>query len=140
MKRISVFLMAAVTGVAVTASTGLNSMAAEEEYVPDVESKILHKAPLPGFEGKEVIVMQFTAPPEFLGEKHYHPGPVYVYVLEGELAVEIEGETKTYMAGDFFPEPVDMAMTPKNPSASGNLKLLVFQINDAGRPMMIKAE
>ena len=52
--------------------------------------KSLHKGALSGVDGKTVIIKHFTVPAGFIGGKHYHPADVFVYVLEGELAVETE--------------------------------------------------
>ena len=114
--------------------------AAEQEYVPTARAKTLHKAPLPGVEGKEVIIKHFAISPEFVGGKHMHPGAVYVYILEGELTVETGGETLTFKAGDLYPEGPEQSMVGRNLSASDDLELLVFQIGDEGKPMMVKVE
>lgn len=37
--------------------------------------------------------------------KHSHGGPVFVYIISGELRVSDEHGTVTYCAGDFFHEP-----------------------------------
>ncbi len=111
-----------------------------EEYIWKAQAKTLHQAPLPGVEGKEMIVKHLAVPPKFVGGKHMHPGPVFVYVLEGELTVELAGKTKTFKAGELYPEDINAAMVGKNLSASDDLELLVFQVGDIGKPMMIKVE
>ncbi len=110
------------------------------EYVSKARVKTLHQAPLPGVEGKEMVVKHFSVPPEFVGGKHMHPGPVFVYVLEGELTVQLENGTKTFKAGELYPEDIGAAMVGKNLSGSKGLELLVFQVGDIGKPMMIKVE
>ena len=60
--------------------------------------------------------------------------------LEGELTVELEDETKTFKAGELYPEALERAMVGKNLSTSDDLELLVFQIGDIGKPMMVKVE
>ena len=87
-----------------------------------------------------MIVKHFAIPPEYVGGKHLHPGPVFVYVLEGVLTVELDGETKTFSAGELYPEDIDSAMIGKNLSGTDDLEILVFQIGDIGKPMMIKVE
>jgi quercetin dioxygenase-like cupin family protein len=114
--------------------------AAEQEYVSKARVKTLYQAPLAGVEGKEVIIKHFQIPPEFVGGKHMHPASVFVYVLEGELTVESEGETLTFKAGELYPEPLQKSMVGKNLSASDDLELIVFQIGDEGKPMMVKVD
>lgn len=113
---------------------------AAEEYVPKAQKKLLHQAPLPGVEGKEIIVVHLGIAPEFIGSKHIHPGPVYVYVLEGELTVELEDGVKTFKAGDLYNEGINAPMIGRNMSKSDDLEILVFQIGDIGKPMMIKVK
>jgi len=111
-----------------------------QEYVSKAQVKTLHQAPLQGVEGKEMIVKHFVVPAKFVGGKHMHPGPVFVYVLEGELTVELADGTKTLKAGELYPEDIGAAMVGKNLSASDDLEFLVFQVGDIGKPMMIKVE
>ena len=116
------------------------AQAGEHEYVSKARVKTLLQEPLAGVEGKEVIIKHFALPPEFAGGKHMHPGSVFVYVLEGEFTVETEGETLTFRAGELYPEPLQRSMLPRNLSASDDLEILVFQIGDVGKPMMVKVE
>ena len=130
------------TTLALGMLTGMASFqaAGAEEYVAKARAKTLHKAPLQGVEGKEVIVKHFALPAEFVGGKHMHPGPVFVYVLEGELTVKLAGGTKTFKAGELYAEGINEAMVAKNLSASDDVELLVFQVGDIGKPMMIKVK
>ncbi len=56
------------------------------------------------------------------------------------MTVETEDGTQTYAAGQLYPEPVNRTMQAKNLSGSDGVQLLVFQVGDAGKPMMVKAE
>lgn len=113
---------------------------ASEEYIPKVQGKTLHQGPLAGVDGKEVIIKHFAMPANYVGAKHVHPGATFVYVLEGELTIELEDGKKTLKAGDLYPEEINEAMVARNVSATDDLEILVFQIGDAGKPMMIKVE
>lgn len=130
------------TALASAMLIGLASFQAADaqEYVAKAQVKKLYKAPLQGVEGKEMTIIHLAAPPNFVGGKHMHPGPVFVYVLEGELTVELEGGPKTFKAGELYPEDINAAMVGKNLSATDDLELLVFQVGDIGKPMMIKVE
>ena len=129
----------ALTGVfSLGAAFSLDVQAAE--YKPKVEAKVLHEGALNGVDGKTVIIKHFTLPAGFVGGKHFHPADVFVYVLEGELTVETEKGWQTISAGELYPEVPGMVMQGKNLSASVAAKLLVFQVGDTGKPMMIKAK
>ena len=140
MKKPKFLLSAVLAATVVVGMASFHSANAQQEYVPKVKVKTLHQAPLPGVEGKEVIIKHFGIPPEFVGGRHSHPGPVYVYVLEGEFTVKTEGGTKTYKAGQLYPEALNRVMQGRTLSASDDLELLVFQVGDIGKPMMIKAD
>jgi quercetin dioxygenase-like cupin family protein len=107
---------------------------AHEATVSKPEKKIIYQAPLAGTDGLEMTVAYVAVPAGFVGGKHLHPGPVFVYVLEGELTVELEGETKTFKAGELYPEDINAAMVGKNLSTTDDLKLLIFHTAGAGQP------
>ncbi len=140
MRQSKYLLSTALAAAMVMVLASFHSADAQQEYVSKAKAQTLHKAPLPGVEGKEVIIKHFAAPAGFVGGRHFHPGPVYVYVLEGELTVETEGGTETYKAGQLFPEALNQVMQGKNLSAADDLELLVFQVGDVGKPLMIKAD
>ena len=100
----------------------------------------LLKVPLAGVEGKVVIIKHFSLPAGFVGGKHFHPGPVFVYVLEGELSVETDAGIETISAGKLYREELGQTMRGKNLSTTDAAKIVVFQVGDEGKPMMIKAE
>ncbi len=139
-------MKSSVCGLALVAAffigvAGLNVVqAAEHEYKSKVEVTKLLQGPLAGVEGKEVIIRHFAFPPGHVGGRHFHPGAVFVYVLEGALTIETEGKTQTVTAGELYQEPLKRVMQPRNLSTTDGVKFVVFQVGDAGKPMMIKAE
>jgi len=110
------------------------------EYKPKAEVKALYEGALTGVDGKTVIIKHFTLPAGFVGGKRFHPADVFVYVLEGELTVETEKGVLTIPAGEIYPEVPGMVMVGKNVSADNPTKIVVFQVGDTGKPMMIKAK
>jgi len=138
-KRIAVTL-APIFGLAMTIGVPNVGMAGEE-YKPKVKTETLIEEPLPGDDSRTVIIQELTVEPGYVGGRHYHTGPVYVYVVEGEFTVETEGRgAQTFKAGQLYKEPVGTPMLPRNTSGSDDLKLVIFQIGEKGKPMMIKAE
>lgn len=140
MKKSTYLLSTALASTMLIGSAGFQSATAAEEYVSKAQVKTLYKGPLQGVEGKEMVVKHFGLPPKFVGGKHMHPGSVFVYVLEGEFTVELASGTKTFKAGELYPEDIDSAMVGKNLSATDDIELLVFQIGDIGKPMMMKVK
>ena len=115
--------------------------AAQSEYQPKVDSEMLFDGPLAAMPGMQLVIKRFAVPPGFVGGKHFHPGQVFVYVLEGGITVEMgEGAPLTLKPGDLFQEPLGRVMRGRNLSADDWAKFVVFQIGEAGKPMMVKAE
>ena len=77
----------ALTTVFFLGPLGIQVAAAQQEYVPKVNVQTLHQGELPGMDGKEMTVKHLAIPPGYIGGKHMHTGPVFVYVLEGELTL-----------------------------------------------------
>ena len=140
MRHVSITAAAAVLALAALPAGAGSDTDKAEEYVLEAETKELHEAPLHGVEGKQVVVKEFLVPPGFETERHSHTGPVFVYVVEGEIAVETEEGTETISAGSLYPEPIDVVMVGRNLSAEAPARIVMFQINDAGDGMMEKAE
>jgi len=135
--RIGIGLLLA---VAFSMGTVFSQDARAAEYKPKAKVKTLVNKPLVGVEGKTVIIKHFTVPPGFVGGKHFHPGPVFVYVLEGKLTVWTEKRTVTISEGELYQEVPNQVMRGKNVSASQSTKFVVFQVGETGKPMMIKAK
>jgi len=126
--------------IIVTVGTCMIKPVNAKEYISKAQVKTLYQAPIPGLQDKEMIVKHLALPAEFVGGKHMHPGPVYVYVLEGELTIQQEGGEKTFKAGNLYAEDINTAMVAKNISTNNSVKILVFQIGSIGQPMMIKVK
>jgi quercetin dioxygenase-like cupin family protein len=80
--------------------------------------------------GKEakVVLVEVEKAPGNAGARHRHPGPVVVYVLEGELESQVEGQPrKTYRKGDVFFEPAGaLHAVSRNPSKTRPARFLAF--------------
>ena len=67
---------------------------------------------------------------------HQHPGPVFAYILEGNIENQVEPDPpKTYAAGDVFYEPtMHVHRSLRNSSETQPAKILIFQIVPNGKP------
>jgi quercetin dioxygenase-like cupin family protein len=131
-------------GLMVAVIGGQDALATEkkEAYVPPgAVKKTLINEPLHGVKGQVVTIDHLTAPAGWVGGKHYHSGPVYVYVLEGSFTIDEQGkERRTFKAGELYKEPIGTPMQARNLSVSEPLKLLVFQVTPEGEPPMVKTD
>lgn len=139
--------LTASTSAALLAAAALLSpslLAAEEqkeEYVSKAERTTLAEEALPGVEGKIVSINHFALPAGFEGGRHSHTGPTYVYVLDGTLTVEEEGKpVQRFEAGDLYNEPLGRPMQAFNESSDRPIELLVIQVQDEGKPLMVRED
>lgn len=138
--KISRNLFGLMLAVTFLLGTALSQDALAQEYKPKAKVKTLVEKPLAGVAGKTVVIKHFTVPPGFVGGKHFHPGPVFVYVLEGKLTIWTEKGTTTLSEGELYQEVPNQVMRGKNVSANQSTKFIVFQVGESGKPMMIKAK
>ena len=136
--------LALMGGVAIGALGGhtLSAQEKKEVYVPPgAEKRALVNEPLHGVEDRIVTVDRYTLPAGWVGGKHYHTGPVYVYVLEGSFTMDEQGkERHSFGAGEVYKEPIGTVMQARNLNASEPVKILVFQVTPKGEPLMYKAD
>lgn len=113
----------------------------EGQQKPKKKVTELLRADLAGEQGKEVVVRLIEADPGVVGKKHYHPGHVFVYILEGAWTVKEEGKSLvTKTAGEIHYERPRHPMKTKNASTVKTYKNLVIQIKKIGEPWSIKVK
>jgi quercetin dioxygenase-like cupin family protein len=86
---------------------------------------------------QEVNVRRYDVPPGWATPVHYHPGHMFLYVVEGTGAMETDGQTRTARAGDVLNQFPERTMIMRNASASERLKFVVFQVGATGAPMVV---
>jgi quercetin dioxygenase-like cupin family protein len=90
----------------------------------------------------EITVMKVEIKPGTETGWHSHPVPLYAYVLEGNLTVEVKGgKTYHFTAGDAIVEVVNIPHNGKNPGTLP-VVLIVFYTGETGIPntVMIPAD
>ena len=70
--------------------------------------------------------------------RHQHPNPTLVYVLEGTLTVEVEGQAqKVLTAGNAYLEPVNHWHNGKNQGTTAFKALVVF-LGEEGKANFVR--
>lgn len=96
---------------------------------------------LPAMDGSsmKITVVELQHEPGGSSPQHRHPGPTFVYVLEGSLLAQVEGRPlTTYTAGQMFYEPPGgIHMVSKNASDTRPVKFLAFLISEKGKPLTV---
>jgi quercetin dioxygenase-like cupin family protein len=86
--------------------------------------------------GREVVQVRVDFDPGYVSPKHTHPGEEIVYVLEGSLEYEVEGEPPvTLKAGDVLFIPAGTIHAAKN-VGSGNGAELATYVVEKGKPLI----
>lgn len=127
-------------GAATAMVFGAGLVQAQEAYTPG-ERVELAKAALPSGEGLEIAIQRVTFEAGWEGSRHEHGGPVFVYVLDGALHVEVDGEEpKTLGVGELTQEPLGTPMVGSNPSADHPTTILLIQVSQEGVPLMTRVD
>jgi quercetin dioxygenase-like cupin family protein len=76
-------------------------------------------------------------PPGGASKAHRHDADVFVYVLEGSVIMQVDGQQPvTLTSGQTFHEsPTDIHRTSANASKTAPAKFLVFIVKDKGKPV-----
>lgn len=90
---------------------------------------------------KEILVLEINLEPGQSSQPHRHNGHVFVYVLEGEVNMQVAGgELMTLSPGEMFYEnPNDIHAVSANASDSEPAKFLVHIIKTVGAPVTVPA-
>jgi quercetin dioxygenase-like cupin family protein len=90
--------------------------------------------------GREVIQNRVEITPEAFPFKHFHYGEEIIYVLEGELEYEIQGEpTRTVKAGEALMVPAEAVHAVKNVGGGAGAELATFVV-EKGKPLITLVE
>jgi quercetin dioxygenase-like cupin family protein len=91
---------------------------------------------LPDIPGKEAVVLTVTYLPGGASMPHRHDADVFVYVLEGSVVMQVDGQPAvTLKVGQTFHEgPGDVHRQSANASATVPAKIVVFMIKDKNKP------
>lgn len=102
------------------------------------ETPLLTKS-LPDVSGKEGLIETVVLSPGEVDPAHRHNADVFVYVLEGSIVTQLEGQKpQTVHAGEgFYESPEDVHVASRNASATQPAKLVVFFVKTIGAPTTV---
>lgn len=94
---------------------------------------------LEGLEGLEANIVVEDVEPGWETPRHVHPGHVFVYVVDGTIEIEVDGEEpRKISAGEAVYESPNRPMVGRNVSTSEGARLVVFQVGPTGEPLMVE--
>ena len=89
---------------------------------------------------REAIQTRVDFAPGAVAPWHRHPGEELIYVPEGTLEFQLEGQAPaTLKAGDVFFVPAGMAHTARNPGTVRGVELATY-IVEKGKPLLVRAD
>ncbi len=130
--------LSAIPALAASAALSLAAFAATDAVAGGAKTEGVLKSELHGAALDEANIVRFEVEPGWASERHIHPGHVFVYVTEGTLEIDVEGEPqRTVSAGEAFHELPDKPMIARAATATEGAKFVVFQVGPAGEPIMV---
>lgn len=115
-----------------------SSLAYATEAAPASAAQVtpLMTRDLVGTRGKEVLMITVTYGPGAASLPHRHDAQVFVYVLEGEMTMQVKGQPPvTLRAGQtFYEAPNDIHQVSANASGTAPAKILVLMVKDKNKP------
>ena len=90
--------------------------------------------------GREVVQSRVDIGPEAPLVRHTHPGEEIIYILEGSLEYQIEGQPPmTFSAGEALTVPAGVVHAVRN-VGSGNAAELATYVVEKGKPLLTPTE
>jgi quercetin dioxygenase-like cupin family protein len=110
---------------------------ANEAKVTQLMSKDLKDLP-----GKEGVMITVEYPPGSSDPIHRHNAHAFVYVLEGEIVMQLRGGKETVLkpGQTFYEGPDDVHVVGRNASKTEPAKFVVFLVKEKGAPVLVPAK
>jgi quercetin dioxygenase-like cupin family protein len=89
--------------------------------------------------GREAVSARVELPAGVSAGRHTHPGEEIGYVLEGTVAIELDGVSKTLKAGDPFAVPAGKVHNATN-MGSAQVTIVSTYIVEKGKPLATPAK
>ena len=104
--------------------------------------KELFAIDLPDYPGKEGRMIEVSYPPGAQDMVHRHDADAFVYVLEGQIVMQLKGQPPvTLKAGQTFYEgPSDVYVVGRNASNTEPARFVVVLLQAKGAPVLTPAK
>ena len=115
----------------------LGAAPASASDAPTANVATLMTRALPDLPGKEVVMLTVEYLPGGASRPHRHDAHVFVYVLEGQVEMQVAGQPATTLGpgGVFYEGPGDVHQTSRNASSTQSAKFLVVVLKDKDRAL-----
>ena len=135
MKRI--YLIIVLTGICLTAKSQYNKGVVLESVLKTDTTSIGQKIVYPTFASDEVSIVKVTLPPGKSTGWHKHFFPVFAYVLQGTLTVEVENKkTLQFPVNSSFSEVINTLHNGVN-NGNEDVVLIAFFMGEKDKPLSV---
>jgi quercetin dioxygenase-like cupin family protein len=109
---------------------------AQSSRPPELVRQLADKD-LAGVPDKELLMLTVEYLPGGASLPHRHDAQVFVYVLEGELRMQVAGSPAVTLrqGASFYENPADVHLVSANASKTAPAKILVFIVKTKGAPV-----
>jgi|GEM_PF-208835 len=112
----------------------------DQPPMPPIKQTVLLQQDLKDMGDKEVVINLVEIAPGASTPKHFHPGHIFGYILEGKAEVEHdEGKVQVTGPGAVFYEIPNRNMTATN-RGKRPIKAIIFMIKDKNQPPTVYTE
>ena len=133
MKRI--YLTIVLAGICLTAKSQYNKGVVLESVLKTDTTSIGQKIVYPTFANDEVSIVKVTLPPGKSTGWHKHFFPVFAYVLQGTLTVEVENKkTLQFPVNSSFSEVINTLHNGVN-NGNEDVVLIAFFMGEKDKPL-----
>ncbi len=123
--------------ISICANAEYNKEIVLEQIIKTDTTSIGQKIIYPQFQNSEVTILKVTIPPGKSTGWHKHNFPVFAYVQEGVLTVEIENKkTMTFGTNSSFSEVIDLKHNGVN-NGKVSVVLIAFFMGEKGKALSI---
>ncbi len=101
----------------------------------------LFQTDLDDIEDREGLMVIVDYPPGISSAAHRHNAHTFVFVLEGSVVMQVEGEERVVLGPGqiFYETPEDIHVISMNASTTEPAKILVFFVKRQGAPVTVPA-
>ena len=129
--------MAAAAGWFVLLASGLALQVAEAQP-PGIKRTDLQQHDL-SVAGREVVQVRVDIAPGVVAPRHSHPGEEIIYVIEGALEYQVEGQPPvTLKAGEVLFVPAGAIHAARNVGRTNGAELATYVV-EKGKPLVVPA-
>ena len=104
--------------------------------------KELFAIDLADYPGKEGRMIEVSYPPGARDMAHRHDAHAFVYVLEGQIVMQLKGQREVTLkaAQTFYEDPADVHVVGRNASNTEPARFVVVLLKAKGAPILVPAE